>query len=300
MKLIYHVLWFEDQFDEIKGSIESFEDIISEAGFTLKITKKTSISENDINSLATNLHAYNPYDVIIFDFDLGKHSKNGIDIASSLRSKVYTDMIFYSGKEATSLRKMLFEKEVDGVFVVARTTFTDDVEPIIQDHIKKISDINNIRGMVMSTMSEIDRSMRDIICIKHTELDKSKQEAIFAQAKKRIQKSLNDKLRSIEKLDSFSDLLGDPHVTDFDKLRRSLLSLFDRESHEFSQLSDGSTLHQVQSERNNLAHQKDEYTSDGKLLLHPPQGKPKEYNFDEFKRLRKQLQKIKSFIECCS
>jgi len=183
--------------------------------------------------------------------------------------------------------------------VVARTTFTDDVEPIIEDHIKKISDINNIRGMVMSTMSDIDRSMREIICIKHDELDNPNQKAIFTKAKKRVKKSFSDNLKSIEKLDSFSALLENPHITDFDPLRRPLLSLFDIGSHEHSQLSKDSTLHQIQSERNNLAHQKDEYTSDGKLLLHPPKGEPKEYNFEEFKRLRKQLQEVKKFIDNC-
>lgn len=299
MKLTYHVLWFEDQFDEITGYLESFEDIITDAGFELKITQKTSISERDINALATELHNYNPYDVIIFDYDLGQHSKNGIDIASSLRSKIYTDMIFYSGKEAISLREMLFKQEIDGVFVVARSDFTDDVEPIIEDHIKKISDINNVRGVVMSAMSDIDRSMRSIICSKYEGLDENEKNVVFLKAKKRVTRSCIGHLKKIETLDSFNELLDNPHITDFDKLRRALLSMFEKGSHEFTQLDIGSTLHKTQSERNNLAHQKDEYTSDGRLLLHPPHGDPKEYNFEEFKRLRKQLQEIKDFIDGC-
>ncbi len=300
MKLTYHVLWFEDQFDEIQGFLEALGDFISEAGFKLEVEKRTSVTSEEIDSLAIQLNNYNPYDVIIFDYELGADSKNGIDIAGSLRNKIFTDMIFYSGKEAASLRQMLFEQEVDGVFIVARQSFIDDVEPIIEDHIKKISDINNIRGMVMSTMSSIDRTMRDLICSKHQNLKPEEREAIFLKAKNRVLKSFSDKKKKVENLNTFDDLLNNPHLIDFDKVRRSLGSLFQDGSDESSQLNNDSLLVKVQNERNGLAHQHDEYTEDGRLLLHPINGDPIEYNFEEFKRLRKELQKIKSFIEGCA
>jgi len=286
MKLEYKVLWFEDQFDEIKGDVERLEELVSEFGFVPNFIHKDKISANEIEVLSNQLEFYNPYDLIIFDYDLGGQSENGLSIAAQLRSKIFTDMIFYSGQIPQNLRRMLFENEVDGVFIIHRDTFYDDIEPIIEDHIKKMSDLNNMRGVVMSETSQMDVELREILIAKSKGLSEQDLEDTFNVLKDRLSKQLREKQVKIDGLASLEEAVSNHFMTTFDQIRVALKSI----SGELGKgiLKDQSLVHKVQVERNKLAHQKAELTADGRMLLH---GKKEfvEYNFDEFKRLRNEL-----------
>jgi hypothetical protein len=64
------------------------------------------ITDGDVDHIADRIARYNKYDMIVFDYDLGKMA-DGSDIAKKLRARVYTDMVFYSGNSAADLRKVL-------------------------------------------------------------------------------------------------------------------------------------------------------------------------------------------------
>lgn len=285
MKAEYKILWFEDQFDEVEGDYERVCGLISEYGFVPDIIRRESITEDEIEALSSQLSSYNPYDLIIFDYDLGGHSENGLSIASHLRSKIFTDMVFYSGQVPKQLRTMLFENEVDGVFIVHRDRFYDDIEPIVEDHIKKISDINNVRGVVMSETSKMDVAIRDILIDISVKSDDKQNGITLDKLKKRLIRKLEEKQEKIEKVTSVEEVVGDYILTTFDNVRVSLKELLGEIG--VDTLKDGSLLHKVQKERNILAHCKCHLTDDGRMII---EGKvPKEYNFQEFTRLRNDL-----------
>ena len=78
-----------------------------------------------------------------------------------------------------------------------------------------------------------------------------------------------------------------------------LRSTFNINTPHYNALDNGSKIHSVQIKRNKLAHQKDEYTNDGKMVLHDKSG-PEEYDFNSFTSLRKELLEaisdIKSYL----
>ncbi|MFB9136366.1 hypothetical protein ACFSJQ_14005 [Vibrio olivae] len=285
MKSEYKILWFEDQFDEVAGDYERVGQLVSEYGFIPDITKKISVTEDEIELLSSQLSSYNPYDLIIFDYDLGGQSENGLSIASHLRSKIFTDMVFYSGQVPKQLRKMLFDNEVDGVFIVHRDSFYDDIEPIIEDHIKKMSDINNMRGVVMSETSKMDLAIREILIAWSTNAGIDDNERALNKLKNRLTRKLEEKQQKIQNLTSIEEIIGNYILTTFDNVRVSLKELIGEVGKDV--LKDGSLLHAIQMERNVLAHCKCQLTEDGKMIVEGRE--PKEYNFDEFKRLRNQI-----------
>ncbi|WOD08839.1 hypothetical protein [Marinomonas sp. GJ51-6] len=294
MKLEYKVLWFEDQFSEIEGDVNRLESFILECGFIPDFDHRGRISEEEIEELALKLDNYNPYDLIIFDYDLGEGSAKGLNIAAHLRSKIYTDMIFYSGQIPQQLRKMLFENEVDGVFIVHRGEFYNEIEPIIDDHIKKMSDLNNIRGVVMSETSAMDLALREILIEKTKTFSEERLQTTFETLKDRLIRKLEENKLKIEGLTSLKSAVSDHFVTGFDQVRVTLKETLGELGE--TNLKDGSLVHQVQVERNKLAHQKASLSKGGKMLLH---GKKEsvEYNYDEFKRLRNDLLEAHSDIK---
>ncbi|WP_425666329.1 hypothetical protein ACPUEJ_02115 [Vibrio tubiashii] len=294
MKLTYKVLWFEDQFSEVQGDYERLEYLVKEFGFTPEFTHKNSITEEEIEELSEQLSTYNPYDLIIFDYDLGGESANGLSIAAHLRSKIFTDMIFYSGKVPQELREMLFKNEVDGVFIVHRDHFYDDIEPIIEDHIKKMSDINNMRGVVMSETSQMDVRLREIFVNKSQSLAQEEKEASLVTLKERMCRQLDEKRNKIEKITSLDEAISNHFITTFDQVRIALKTISGELGEEV--LKDQSLVHKVQVERNRLAHQKAELTLDGRMLLRGAKDSV-EYNFDEFQRMRNELLDAHSKID---
>jgi len=288
MKLQYKILWFEDQFDEVQGDIERLEELIREYGFMPEVVRRNKVSDAEIDSLSEHLDSYNPYDIIIFDYNLGSDSTDGLSIAKKLRATIYTDMVFYSGVVPRELRRYLFENDVDGVFVVGRQNFYDDIEPIIEDHIKRMSDINNMRGVVMSATSTMDILLRKKLTNKINDLDKEDVDRIFHEVRVRLSKRLKDQNDKIEQLNNLTDAVNNHFLTSFDIVRVTLKSLFSASEQAHSVLTDNQTIHNVQKERNNLAHQRDEYTEDGRLILHGNK-EPVVYDFNEFKRIRNEL-----------
>ncbi len=302
MKLEYKILWFEDQFSEVEGDAERLKSLIREYGFKPIFDQRDKISEEEIGVLALSLEEHNPYDLIIFDYDLGGDSANGLNIAAHLRNKIYTDMIFYSGQVPKTLRKYLFDNEVDGVFIVHRDVFYDDIEPIIEDHIKKLSDLNNIRGVVMAVTSEIDQNIRDLLVEKvNSQLNDEQKSQLLTKTKKKLQDSLKSRLKKVEQIDTIeklTDSFTNYNIFDFNRVRLTYLSTSEKESQEQVIFSDGSNLHQVINERNKLAHEK-AVIDDGRLTLKLKSG-DEQYNQEKFTQIRNLLLSAQNDIETCN
>jgi hypothetical protein len=140
MKIAYKILWVEDNFNQIEPFINQLETLFGGHGFKLDVIKRTSLTQGEIESLRDQLNVYNPYDMMMFDFDLGAGELKGSKLAKELRANVYTDMIVYSGSPVTDVRRALYDEKVDGVFIVQRTSFVEEVWLIFEDNIRKICD----------------------------------------------------------------------------------------------------------------------------------------------------------------
>ena len=292
MKLTYDILWLEDQFSELAPTVNRLQNFIESKGLIPNIEKRSSITQDEIYDLGDRLENNNPYDILIFDFDMGRDNPTGVDIAHTLRANIYTDMVFYSGKKPDEINKIVFDSNIQGVFVIHKPSFFDQISPLIADHIKKISSLNGARGMIMSEWSEIEIDLRNHLVDKLHSLDPDTRESHEQKIINRLTKQASGRLKSFNKDPDLYSLLMSSMQCDFSIIRRSLKALHN----EGSIFDDDNHVHQMQDERNLLAHNKQELQEDGILTICDPKGREKNYNIEEFKALRKRLISLREKI----
>lgn len=159
MRLDYNILWFEDDkaaFDTKKRRVKT---IIETLGFNFPEPR------NEVDSANIATIDYDIYDLIIADLNLEGGSK-GSNILEFIRDKeIYTEVVFYSSEGESYVRAELAKLGIDGAYCANRTDddFVEKVEKVIRTTIKKVQDLNNIRGLIMSETSDIDRKMKDVV-----------------------------------------------------------------------------------------------------------------------------------------
>ena len=122
---------------------------------------------------------------------------NGAELISKIRDLgVYTDVVFYSASGIDELRAKGREKELEGVFYSGRTpdtAFVNRVKAVIDATLKKVQDLNNLRGLVMAEVSELDAVMDRIIPSYFSTAEKMElfHKHITANRETTLQKSLN-------------------------------------------------------------------------------------------------------------
>lgn len=159
MKLQYKILWFEDNsswFDTVKAFINEFLD---ENGFEL-VEDHYKGSVESIIEIVSQKH----YDLILMDFNL--EGTKGDEIIEIIRSHdFYTELLFYSQDGAKSLRNIIHEKGVDGVYCSGREIFDFETKVIgiIRNTIRRIQDVNNMRGLVIAETIDLEIRIENIL-----------------------------------------------------------------------------------------------------------------------------------------
>lgn len=187
MNLKYRILWIENEEDWVESIEDQIQEYLEDLGFVYE-RKLIAKEEQDIS--------YNDYDLILMDLNLADQP-NGAELISKIRDLgVYTDVVFYSASGIDELRAKGREKELEGVFYSGRTpdtAFVNRVKAVIDATLKKVQDLNNLRGLVMAEVSELDAVMDRIIPSYFSTAEKMElfHKHITANRETTLQKSLN-------------------------------------------------------------------------------------------------------------
>lgn len=159
MKLQYKILWFEDSISWFETAKAFVRDFLDENGFEMVEDHYKS----NVGSVVDLLQKNN-YDLILMDFNL--ENAKGDEIIESIRNNdLYTELLFYSQDGAKSLRRTIHEMGVDGVYCSSREIY--DFEPkvtgIIRNTIRRIQDVNNMRGLVIAETIDLEIKMENIL-----------------------------------------------------------------------------------------------------------------------------------------
>ncbi|MDQ9128276.1 response regulator [Serratia fonticola] len=161
MSMTYKILWIEDDEDYVE-SLD--QDIIfrhiGEYGFDVKFEFRTS--EEEINMDVDGMQ----YDLLVIDYNITDDGKNGAEVISSVRgNQCLTDVIFYSGNSISQLRQEALDKELDGVFFSTKVSepLLVKICQIFDLNVKHLMDIDNVRGLVMSGVADLDIKLLTII-----------------------------------------------------------------------------------------------------------------------------------------
>lgn len=158
MTLEYKILWIDNVDVIYTDHQQTIENHLIDLGFTPLIEKGTDY--NAFDKFKGNLQQF---DLFLLDYKLDG-DKNGNEIIKDIREENYTDVIFYSTLP-DEVRQKIYDDKLNGVYYTSRDfeQFEDDVISIIDVTIKKVQDVNNLRGLIMAEVAELDRMKEEII-----------------------------------------------------------------------------------------------------------------------------------------
>lgn len=292
MKLNYYILWVEDDDSWYETTAELCKDTVDGYGFSPVIKRKKTLDEVTQELVGDGLKKY---DIFLIDFTL-RNSKDGSSIIDFLREKnIYTDIIFYSSDKQTIIESIK-EKELEGVYHSDRKEIEDKFEKVFLTTIKKIEEINSMRGLIVGETSDLDSMIEErlLSCIKLDiaktfDIDKFVLNEIIEKALQRAQF-----LKSEYESEGLSNLFI--HIDAIKKweLLRGILKK-NKNLHayimEFIEIN-GTYQDEVIKIRNMFAHAKVIIGEDGKELLKSLTGTDHhEFNEESFRAIRTNLKK---------
>lgn len=184
MKLKYKILWIEDELDSIerpKNQIQRYlEDDYgfecSEDDIVIKdydeFEEEYIYEENQRKRVKDSIKEF---DLLLVDFNLGEEEQTGDKLIDIIRDGIYSEILFYSS-ELESINKKLNNHFIDGVFTSDREHLEDKIKKLINVTIKKVQDVNNLRGLIMAEVAELDIIKEEIIHLASQRIDEKKLE----------------------------------------------------------------------------------------------------------------------------
>jgi len=197
MRLQYNILWFENDEDWIDSVVEDIQEFLLNNAFILNYDNQKNASNLDtiIAEIKDNTR---DVDIILMDYQLLKHDK-GDQLIKRIREKdVFTEILFYSQKEA--VREKFKDECIEGIYFSNRSDFTHRLLQIVPHTIKKVLDLTNMRGLVMAETSLLDLQLNELLINMFLYLDKNdrcrRQEIVDKVFQKRLEHA--DRIKDIE------------------------------------------------------------------------------------------------------
>ena len=163
MKLTYKILWIEDKPETIIGKRKALIKYLRDIkGFDVDIVDANTFEgfEKEVGYDGLKV-----YDLLLVDLDLGNEidTNDGNAIITKIRDdKIYTEIIFYSANY-DALHTKLQQNPIEGIFTSPRKDITIKAQAIIDVTLNKVQDVNNLRGLIMAEVAELDRLKKNII-----------------------------------------------------------------------------------------------------------------------------------------
>lgn len=208
MKLKYSILWFDDD----KGQFEShdFDRLAAEInswGFDFDGPVYVQTAQEFVEK-----RPFNDFDLIVVDYNIGEDSKHGDHFIEEVRKhNVYAEIVFYTGFGMTELWDSVKEKHLDGVFLSTAKEIIPKVIQVFRQSVKKIVDLENMRGIVMAQVGDMDNIMKEILKTGLTQIEARQLEAIYKSFIKREKKFIKKKCGEIQQFSknlSIEEMLG--------------------------------------------------------------------------------------------
>ncbi len=205
MRLDFNVLWVDDQPDFVAAQITAIKKQMEQEGFLFSPTLCQSTDEVRA-AIASDVFT-DEIDLILVDWDLG-NGVVGQDAIAEIRETVrYKDVVFYSAQTAPEeLRRLAFEKGLEGVYCANRTQLVDEVMGVFESLVKKVLDLDHTRGIVMGATSDIDHIVNQCLTIVHGKLDDEGKTKMFKEALGYVQARIDELVKKATELEGSTTL----------------------------------------------------------------------------------------------
>jgi len=226
-----------------------------------------------------NLELVNTYDLLLIDYHLDDDEISGHQVIDEIRkANCLTPVIFYSNSPTRELRGKIGELGLDGVYCSTRGRFQALVKQIISNSLRKVENVNNLRGLFLAISSDLEDSLNLVLLKIFDLLDGEKiDELIKYVADDKCQQALdknNATLSSFRQKEiEFRELVSDHYFFDMCKKAETLQHYLKEEP--ISQkpgIKEIRTTHngfirEIIQVRNSLAHVIEEIDAEGNVFL---------------------------------
>lgn len=219
MRLDFNVLWIDDQPAAIRSYRTAIKRRLAKEGFNFAPTNEKTI-DKALGHLSDNVFL-DEVDLVLVDYDLGKGPTGDTALKKIRRSLPYKEIVFYSAKTSADLKKLAFEQDVQGLYCASREDLVDTIVGVFETLVKKVLDIDHMRGIVMGATSDIDAIVQDCLQAMHDSSDEDGQETMLSIALERVAKSAKHSKKTHKEAlssDNFSSLVEGRALTAFNKL----------------------------------------------------------------------------------
>lgn len=174
MKLQYKILWFDDS-EELFDSLDFdyLQEQIRRWGFVPDICLVNSAEEFLQKS------PFDDYDLLVIDYNLEGYGHGEDFIAQVREQEVLTEIIFYSSGATSLLWSAVHKKQLEGIYVANKQTIIERILKVGQQTLRKVLDLENMRGIVMAEVGDLDLQLSNIFTAAMVGIDIEKQKEIF-------------------------------------------------------------------------------------------------------------------------
>jgi hypothetical protein len=176
MKLEYRILWVEDEVDYIDAfPFSRIENHIRECGFEPSLIVRSS--PEDVRKVVNK----NEFDLLVVDFRITNDDYHGSDLIQEIRkNNCLTEVVFYSGDGVSALHEESGKKGLEGIYFGPKDndSLIRKITDVFDLTVRKILDVNNMRGFVMAGVAELDLLLEEIITLKHEKLSLNDQKSL--------------------------------------------------------------------------------------------------------------------------
>ena len=298
MSLTYKVLWVDDNKDEFKKEEKELKKYIGDMFFSPKIDFCEDLTA------AKHFIETERYDVIFSDYNIDE--ERGDDFISFIRDKsVNTEVLFYSGQNE------LPEGRLDRVTFFFETgshreeRLLKKMKELISLTVAKLNDLTQLRGLVMSEVSELDIRMENLITlyfvIENEEEAKSRKKYFEDKIIKNVEDSTKQKLERVDcakksckhkwRTKTIPKIISS---IEFESSKKALTVdlIMEKLSYSFPQENFYDTyLNEIINNRNDLAHSYSDKEDGHEILVTKKHGNRK-FNENDISDIRKNIQKF--------
>lgn len=289
MSLTYKVLWVDDNKDEFKKEEKELKKYIGDMFFSPKI--------DFCEDLTTAKHFIETerYDVIFSDYNIDE--EKGDEFISFIREKsVNTEVLFYSGQNE------LPEGRLDRVTFFFETgshreeRLLKKMKELISLTVAKLNDLTQLRGLVMSEVSELDVKMKEIVadyCKKNESDEKDLRNYIIGKIEERVKKSLDISQSNCDKKcfhgwknKTVQEVVFEQNFDSY-TTARALNRIIEKKNLDIDRFLSNYNAEIIQN-RNELAHCKTIKKENGSEVLFTKRGE-KEFTEEDINNIRKNI-----------
>jgi len=294
MKINYNLLWIEDNKGWYSTTKELFEDLMEDLGFKLNCKNCKTLNEVNEEIRKNNLK---PYDLFLIDFTLAG-SPDGDQIINLIRSNeenpILTDILFYS-TDVQSVKDSMSEYGLEGVYTSHRKDVERKFELVVNTTIKKIQEVNSMRGLIMSETSDLDDLMLTIIQkLLSSEIKNSIEEYIMREI---ISTSEKNHLNCTSQTKEINEKIKDSRIFTTLHKAKCINKLFKEKKIGVDKFFEGYNQHII-STRNIFAHVKEVINDQGNsVLISHMTGQEEIFNEERCIAIRKKLIEYRNILE---